>query len=217
MNNILLEYLQNKFEGICSAHGYIKKNSIQIIKYSIGTLIDFTLNGDVEYSIYYSAEVCNPAIGSVISAKVVNQNTYGIMADCSADGISILDVIIAKGSTQNDPSININDINVDDIINVEVMGKRTALNDTKMIIFGKLSKQTVVEQKVDIIEDVDTEEEDEEETDVSEDEDEDEDSSDEETESSESSEEEEEDDDPIDEEDSVFDSDDDSIGSNDME
>jgi hypothetical protein len=113
------------------------------------------LNGDVEYIVKYSADVCNPAVGSSVKAKVVNQNMFGILAECSIKNGSItrpvLEIIIAKVSSTNDPEVNVESVNVGDIINVEIVGKKFELDDTKITIVGKIisNKKNIV--KIDLL------------------------------------------------------------------
>jgi DNA-directed RNA polymerase subunit E'/Rpb7 len=155
MSKNLQTYLEKKFEGRCSYHGYIRPSSIKILKYSAGIVQDVTLNGDVEYIVKYSADVCNPAVGSSVKAKVVNQNMFGILAECSIKNGSItrpvLEIIIAKVSSTNDPEVNVESVNVGDIINVEIVGKKFELDDTKITIVGKIisNKKNIV--KIDLL------------------------------------------------------------------
>ena len=49
IEEVFLEKIRNKYEGICTKHGYIKKNSIKIIKRSIGTIIKQHFNSNIQY------------------------------------------------------------------------------------------------------------------------------------------------------------------------
>ena len=47
IDDIFLKKIKNKYEGLCTKHGYIKKNSIKIIKRSIGTFIQEHFNANI--------------------------------------------------------------------------------------------------------------------------------------------------------------------------
>lgn len=134
----ILRKLRFKFEGVCSYHGFIKPSSIQIVKCSMGTLVDYSLNGDVEYTISYSAEICNPVPGMLIQATVVNSNRFGILATTfvNVDGeqLPVINSIIPK-EINNDELDNILPGN---IINIEVVGRKFEINDKRVSVVGKI-------------------------------------------------------------------------------
>ena len=136
----LLQKLRHTFEGKCTQHGYIKPKSIDIVKVSCGLIKDVTLNGDTLYHVSFNAEICNPVIGSILSAKVINTNMFGILAESglNIDGkfYPIVEIIVAKNNGTT--NVNLDKINVGDNINVEVMGKKYELNDTKITVIGKV-------------------------------------------------------------------------------
>ncbi len=138
--------LENKFEGKCSYHGYIKPKSIKVHMYSLGKVIDMTLNGDVEYTVQYYADICNPAIGSIIPATVTNKNNFGILAEAfiNVQGKkkeSILEVIIVK-SHHTEKSIDFESVQLNQRVNIEIMGKKFELNDRKISAWGKMVKSS---------------------------------------------------------------------------
>ena len=155
MSATIVNRLVKLYAGKCSHHGYIRTGSIELITYSFGHVMDVTLNGDVDYYVTYFAQVCNPAIGSTVKAKVVNQNMFGILAESGIDNTPILEIIISNLSLSenNDnanDSININTIKRGDIINVEIVGKRFELDDTKMTIVGKVVPNTKEKRELEI-------------------------------------------------------------------
>lgn len=129
--------LKHTFEGRCTYHGYIKVDSIEIVKISCGLVKDITLNGDTIYNVSYYADVCNPVIGTTISVKVINTNMFGILAEKSVNvgskSYSILDIIVAKNNNNE-----LDKIQVGNIINVEIIGKKYELEDKKITVIGKV-------------------------------------------------------------------------------
>jgi DNA-directed RNA polymerase subunit E'/Rpb7 len=132
----ILGKLKKNMEGICSKHGFIKENSIELYKVSPGNVDLIGLNGFVVFDVYYYADVCNPLIGNVIKANVVNVNKFGILADV----MGILEIIIAKNSVNitHDNGISIDSIKIGDTVFVEIVGKKYELFDKKISIVGRL-------------------------------------------------------------------------------
>tara|TARA_B110000261_G_C13084443_1_gene357211 strand:+ start:1367 stop:2113 length:747 start_codon:yes stop_codon:yes gene_type:complete len=142
--NYILQSLIGKNEGICSKHGYIKKNSIVLQKVSVGAIEAQSLRGFVNYDVQFSALVCNPTNGSILKCKVLNSNNFGILCVCGIyeDGnfLPIIDIIIPKNSLhiQSNENIDMNSLNKNDIINVEIVGKKFEINDKKISAVGKI-------------------------------------------------------------------------------
>jgi len=160
MKDVLQWILESKFEGKCSYHGFIKPKSIKVHSYSMGKVFDMSLNGDVEYVIQYHADICNPAIGSIIPAIVTNKNNFGILAESFIDfaepskkanemktknhnkrGRSILEIIIVK-SHHIEKDIKFDKIKENDWVNVEILGKKFELNDKKLSAWGRIVKSS---------------------------------------------------------------------------
>ena len=144
--------LAERFEGVCTYHGYIKKGSVSVIKYTAGIIKDVFLNGDVEYHVTYDALVCNPAIGSTVRAKVVNQNMFGILGEVSVlyngQTIPVLEIIITK-MTDVDAASPLDDVKIGDMINVEILKKKFELGDEKILNVGKIIKNGIEKHELD--------------------------------------------------------------------
>ena len=143
----LLNHLIEKNEGKCSKHGYIKKNSITITKISTGVVEAHSLHGFLNYMVQFKALVCNPTNGSVIKCKVVSSNNFGIL--CSS-GImdennqykAIMDIIVPKNSLniRSDSNIDFDKIVPNQMIDVEIVGKKFEINDDKISAVGRIVK-----------------------------------------------------------------------------
>ena len=189
---ILQKLVANKFEGKCSQFGYIRPDSVVIHKYSIGHVIATSLNGDIGFTVLFFADVCNPIVGSIIKAKVVNTNKFGILAEYSIKIkdksvlTPILEIIIAKNTNTLASEVDPNTVNVGDVLNIEIIGKKFELNDKKISAIGRIVKegrplrilktaQSLQQPKDDEEEDVEIDSEDDDENEDSEEEDEEED------------------------------------------
>jgi DNA-directed RNA polymerase subunit E'/Rpb7 len=151
----ILTKLKNNYESICSKYGYIKKNTIKIIKRSVGQLKKEHFNSNCYFEVICIAEICNPAQGSIIKCKVKAKNSLGVLAEGYYDSIPILQVIIPKISAGIQSEINIDTINIGDDIKIEVCGKKYQLFDKHISIIGRAIKSKEEYIKTSVIEDVD--------------------------------------------------------------
>jgi hypothetical protein len=136
----ILTKLKLNYENICSKYGYIKKDTIKIIKRSVGQLKKEHFNANIYFDVICIAEICNPAQGSIIKCKVKGKNSLGILAEGYYDNIPILQIIIPKISAGIQSEINIDTIAINDEINIEVCGKKYQLFDKHISIIGKAIK-----------------------------------------------------------------------------
>ncbi len=141
----VMNLIKDRMEGRCTRHGYIKPGSIEIIKIAPGTVRMVSLNGDVIYTVFYKALVCNPQIGSIVQARVTNTNKFGVLAEVYADvgeetRVPVLEVIVAKqgGSIQSD--IDLNSVQINKMYSIEILGKKYLLNDKKISAIGRIVK-----------------------------------------------------------------------------
>jgi len=159
IDEIIFTKLKNNLENMCSKHGYIKQNSIKIIKRSIGKLIVSHFNGNIVYDIQCIGEICNPAQGSIIKCKVKSKNSLGLLAEGFYNNIPILQIIIPKQSAGIQSEIDIDTINIGDEIKVEVCGKKFLLYDKYISIIGKAlkDKEVFIKNVIDSTDDLDEE------------------------------------------------------------
>ena len=136
---ILLK-LQKEYEGLFTKFGLIKKESIKIIKISLGTIEQNSFEGNILYHIQFKADLCNPTIGSIILCNVINLNNFGILCSATDGESAIIEVIVPKKSLAIKSDIDLNTIKQNDKVYVEIMGKKQELNDTKIKCIGKITK-----------------------------------------------------------------------------
>jgi DNA-directed RNA polymerase subunit E'/Rpb7 len=153
--NIILKKLKTLYENVCSKYGYIKNNSIKIIKRSIGIIKSQHFNGNVCFDVVCIAEICNPIQGSVIKCKVKAKNSLGLLAEGYYDKIPILEIIIPKISAGIQSEVNLDTISIGQEIKIEVCGKKYQLFDKHISIIGKAIKNKEEFIKTAIIEDAD--------------------------------------------------------------
>jgi len=141
----LQESLNNKIEGKCISEGFVKNNSVEILKKSIGTLRGSRFNGDINYQLLFNALICNPKIGSIIKCdvKLVN-NKLGILGNNGP-----LNIIIGR-QFHTKPEL-LDDINIGDIIDIKIIDTKFSLNDKEIKIIGKLKNDIDNISKKDIM------------------------------------------------------------------
>jgi DNA-directed RNA polymerase subunit E'/Rpb7 len=153
--NTILNKLKINYENICSKYGYIKKDTIKIIKRSVGQLKKEHFNANVYFDVVCIAEICNPAQGSIIKCKVKAKNSLGVLAEGYYDNIPILQIIIPKISAGIQSEINIDTISIGDDVKIEVCGKKYKLFDKHISIIGRAIKNKDEFIKTAIVDDID--------------------------------------------------------------
>jgi len=150
---IILKKLKAIYENVCTKYGYIKNNSIKILKRSIGVIKTQHFNGNVCFDVICIAEICNPIQGSIIKCKVKAKNSLGLLAEGYYDKIPILQIIIPKISAGIQSEVNLDSISIGQEIKIEVCGKKYQLFDKHISIIGKAIKDKAEFIKTAVIED----------------------------------------------------------------
>jgi hypothetical protein len=164
--NTILTKIKATLENSCSKHGYIKKDSIKIIKRTPGYIKEAHFNGNIAYDLNCIAEICNPAQDSIVKCIVKAKNNLGLLAIGKYEDMAILEVIIPKITSGILSDVNIDNINIGDEINVVVCGKKFTLYDKMISIIGRIIKDkynddiSVMEEDEDDTPSIEDEEED---------------------------------------------------------
>jgi hypothetical protein len=151
----IMTKIKNTLENSCSKHGYIKKDSIKIIKRSAGYIKEAHLNGNIAYDLSCIAEICNPVQDSIIKCVVKAKNNLGLRAIGMYEDMAILEVIIPRITSGIQSEINIDDVNIGDNVNVLVCGKKFTLYDKMISIVGKIIRDKNDEIQLQEIDDDD--------------------------------------------------------------
>ena len=72
IDDIILAKLKKKVEGKCLKVGYIIRDSVEIQSRSMGVLNNASFDGRTTYKVKYTADVCNPVVGQIITCRVDN-------------------------------------------------------------------------------------------------------------------------------------------------
>jgi len=137
LNDIILKKLKDQYEEKCNKDGYVKKNSIKILKRSLGKILASQFNGDVLYNVRFSAEICNPLEGAVIMAQVSNINKMGALATVPSYVDSPLNIILAKQHHIDNDKFTALTIGSD--IEIKIIGKRFEYGDSQISVIAVLN------------------------------------------------------------------------------
>ena len=143
MEESILKELKKNKEGICSNHGFIKKNSISICEIGPGKIELSSFHGYINYTVRYSAKVCNPVKDNIVSARVCNINNFGILCTSTVnddDGgeLPVLEIIVPKHSPAIVSSVNLEQVKMNDTVMIQIVGKKYQLYNKKISIIGKI-------------------------------------------------------------------------------
>jgi len=129
MQSSILSQLKALFEGKCSSEGFIHRNSITIVSYSLGRTN--YIKGGVDYDVIFQADVCFPHPGQRFKAPIKLRSKVGIHADLEPTKI-LIPRDLHLGNT------DFEEAKVGEDIEFEVIGAQFKQQDTDIIIVGKL-------------------------------------------------------------------------------
>ncbi len=132
VDEYIQNYLKNRVEGKCIYEGYIRPESVRLLKRSAGMMLGSRFTGDMTYEVAYSADVCNPSEGNIIECKVSKINKTGIL------GYTGPLTILAGRELHDDVRDAFNNVKIGDNVKIYVIGKSYSLEDKEIKIIGKL-------------------------------------------------------------------------------
>ena len=136
--------LKAAMEGVCSRHGYIMPGSVSLHRVISSKVEAVSFNGDVKYDVAYHASVCNPPIGAVLPARVVNMNRFGLLTHSGLDMgdgtfVPVVESIAERQAICAPPSeVDLDAVEIGDSVFVEIVGKKFELMDDKISVIGRL-------------------------------------------------------------------------------
>ena len=141
IGEIIQNSLVDDFEGKCLKEGYIKKNSIRVINYSSGRILE----NKVVFTVNFECLVCRPVEGMNIRVTVKNVTKAGLRCETKDDPSPVI-VFVARDHHYKNK--NFSKLNVDDDITVKVAGIRYELNDKYIAIIGELVNKKIKKPKI---------------------------------------------------------------------
>lgn len=136
IDDAILERLQFKYENKISKYGYIKENSIEIIKRSAGTAMKEHFNSSFQYKAICYALICNPSIDTILKAEVISSNNAGFKAEVKDKDKVIIDIIIPRLTAGIKHEYDIEDLEIGKFVYIKICRKRYHYNDNKIVVIG---------------------------------------------------------------------------------
>ena len=130
--------------GKCIPEGFVRPDSIQLITYSSGVI---KMNM-VEFQVVFECLICNPAEGHRVECITKTITKAGIHAEVVTGNIIPMKIFIARDHNYANQAFG--NIKENDVINVQIIGKRFELNDPYIVAIASLvdnnKKSNVVRQ-----------------------------------------------------------------------
>jgi DNA-directed RNA polymerase subunit E'/Rpb7 len=125
----LLGQLKSKYEGRCLPEGYIERNSVTILNYSLGRAN--YIKGGIDYDVVFQADICMPHPGQRFKAPVKLRSKIGIHAETPP-----IKVLIPRDLHLGNEEFE--KIKVDEDIEFEVVGSQFKQEDETIVVVGRL-------------------------------------------------------------------------------
>lgn len=158
IDDAILEKIKDKYEQKITKFGYIKQDSIEIIKRSYGIAMKEHFNSCFNYKAICYASICNPSIDQILFGKIVSNNNAGFKAEITDNGNVIIEAIIPRLTAGIKHEYDIENIKNGDEIYLKVCRKRLHFNDNKITIIGMIinnpNKEEFIEGGDGIVEDL---------------------------------------------------------------
>jgi len=127
----LEKILSKNIEGKCVVEGYIKSNSINILTYSSGLIVE----NNILFDIAFECDVCAPVEGMHVNCISKNITKAGIRAETD-ETPSTMVIFIARDHHYT--SKYFADIKPEQNIKVKIIGQRFELNDKYISVIAEL-------------------------------------------------------------------------------
>ena len=125
--------IQSNTEGKCIPEGFIKPDSVRILTYSSGNVI----NENVEFKTVYECMICHPVEGMKMSCNAKTITKAGVHAEIIDDTGSVpVSIFIARDHHYNNDKFN--SIEENDVIRVKIIGQRFELNDEYISVIAEI-------------------------------------------------------------------------------
>jgi DNA-directed RNA polymerase subunit E'/Rpb7 len=126
----LLAQLKHQFQGKCMAEGYIQKDSLTIVKYSLGR--PNMLTGGVDYHVSFQADICMPHAGQRFKVPITLRSKIGLHAETTP-----LKILIPRDLHIGSPAFE--SVKEGEQVEFEVVGTpQFKQGDEYIIVVGKL-------------------------------------------------------------------------------
>jgi len=132
MKQNLEKIISKKTEGKCIAEGFIRPNSVKVIRYSSGTIN----NENIEFQTVFECMICHPVEGMLVECITKTITKAGVHAEVVDETGNVpITVFIARDHHFTDRKFA--EIKENTKIIVSIIGVRFELNDPYICVIGK--------------------------------------------------------------------------------
>jgi len=132
----IVEILRQDVEGVCGADGFVRPRSVSVVDVSPGIIEMTGLSGSAVYNVRFTADVCNPCVGDILTCRVVNVNSYGVLAVNMSD-TSVLEVILQREPVSFEHAESLDGVEPGDSVTLEVMCRHFKLGQKTITLIGR--------------------------------------------------------------------------------
>ena len=136
LDNNILAILKDNFEGKCTNDGYIKRETIKIITYSSGIIID----KNIKFNIVFECMICYPVEGMKIQCIIKNITKAGLRCMIEDDNSPLI-IFVARDHHYINSEFN--NLKEEDKINVKIIGQRFELNDPHICVISEFIEKDI--------------------------------------------------------------------------
>lgn len=135
IDKVILDKIKQKYEGKCSRDGYVKHDSCNITNRSLGTFIQGQFNGNLQYKVNFTVDICNPAQNQEIECTVININKMGVLCIVGDDKNQPLKILLPRQNHIKNEEFP--EIQLKNKVLIKVIGKRFELEDHFISVIGE--------------------------------------------------------------------------------
>ena len=139
LNRLILHKLKEKYENVCTEHGFIIPNSIDLINRKLGKINTINNVSYISYIVRYSADIIYPSEGDKLNIKVDRVNKMGVLGYIELDKNDFESsplIVIVPNEYFTEETRDINSITKNQTINVTIIGCRIKYGNKKIQIIA---------------------------------------------------------------------------------
>jgi len=139
LNRLILHKLKEKYENVCTEHGFIIPNSIDLINRKLGKINTINNVSYISYIVRYSADIIYPSEGDKLNIKVDRVNKMGVLGYIELDNNDFESsplIVIVPNEYFTEETRDINSITKNQTINVTIIGCRIKYGNKKIQIIA---------------------------------------------------------------------------------
>ena len=128
----ILEHTLKPLEGKCITEGYLKKDSIHVVKFSSGIMKDHY----AIFTVVFECKIAVPFMNQELECIVETNTIAGLQCKLHPDDESPFIIFLAKDHHMDDKVFFT--CTTGSILRVNVIGKRYSVNDSNISVIAKL-------------------------------------------------------------------------------